>query len=128
MKTTTRYIFVLCVTLSSIALADELSVHFPPPSPPIPVTAETQDWPISVEAAVNRMILEMTDETKESIRSMPDTDLIKLHHSMGRGIRNRFGLWKGNNELLKDTGANEPDAASMFIIKALWKRLNEKGA
>ena len=42
-------------------------------------------------------------------------------------VRNEFGLWDNNEELLKDClpGVNDrnPDDASAVIIKALWKSL-----
>ncbi len=120
-----RRTIALQLVIAGAALSEEAAVHFPAPSPATPIAAEVKDWPASVDEAVNRILSEMPDDVKLTIRSMPESDLRKLHHSIGRKIRNRFGLWSGNTDLLKDSGASEPDAASMVIIQSLWKRLNE---
>ena len=57
------------------------------------------------------------------IRDTAREDLIKFHHGWGMGIRNDFGLWRGNDELFKATGAEDPDGASMAIILAVWEEL-----
>ena len=54
---------------------------------------------------------------------------------LGQYIRNRFGLWKGNEELLRSCSEHaekvgrprlgqHPDDASATIIDALWERLS----
>jgi len=55
----------------------------------------------------------------------PEEQLIRFHHGWGTGIRNEFGLWKGNKELLADCHAEHPDDASMVIIQAVWERLQK---
>lgn len=42
------------------------------------------------------------------------------------GIRNAYGLWGGNQELIISAcgGRGQPDDASMRIIEAVWRRLN----
>ncbi len=68
-------------------------------------------------------LLTMTDEEKETVRNTPEEDLIKLHFSWGLNIRNEFGLWEGNNELIESCGEFEPDGASSAIIDAVWRVL-----
>jgi hypothetical protein len=84
---------------------------------------ERAKWPRSVAEAVKSLIAELSEEEKTIIREMAKEDLIKFHHGWGMGIRNEFGLWRGNDELFKDTGAEDPDGASMAIIKAVWEEL-----
>lgn len=74
---------------------------------------------------------------KMTVRSTPKDELILFHHGWGTGIRNAFGLWKGNAALMRScaearggrTGAGtgaaflHPDSASMVIIEAVWLRL-----
>lgn len=56
--------------------------------------------------------------------------LIQYHSTLGRNIRNKFKLWENDWEpVLKNIGGiecdvspNHPDAVSMRIIEAVWKR------
>ena len=67
-----------------------------------------------------------TVEDLDNLKSMEYSDLISLHHGFGRNIRNDFGLWGNNAELLESTGEKHPDDASMVIIQTLWKTLTGK--
>jgi len=58
-----------------------------------------------------------------------------FHFGLGNHIRNEFGLWRDNKELLKSLNREvsdpylveilmmHPDDASMEIIKAAWRAL-----
>ena len=92
------------------------------------------DYPSSVSEAVDRLLAELTDDLKEEIRSTPPHELWRYHHSLGLHIRNEFGLWWGNDELLtschraryKNRVTPEgitADDASATIVEALWERL-----
>ena len=85
--------------------------------------ASDETLPSTVEEAVTLILKEMVPEDISSITRMDDDDLILLHHGFGTHIRNRLGLWGNNNFLLKDTGYEHPDDASMVIIKRLWVKL-----
>lgn len=78
-------------------------------------------WPTTVDEAVTILLNELSDENKETIRKMDDP--IRMHMSLGMQVRNRFGLWKGNQPLLIDTGQSHPDEASSVILTKLWKIL-----
>ena len=56
----------------------------------------------------------------------PEDDLIAFHHGWGTHIRNHYNLWQ-KPALLKATGKEHPDDASLVIIKAVWKALRESG-
>lgn len=90
--------------------------------------SENQDLlrPKTVSEAVKILLERMSLENQEKIRNTPREDLILYHHGWGTGIRNDFGLWGKNFELLKDTGEQHPDNASMVIIEAVWEALQEK--
>ena len=71
---------------------------------------------------------------QREIRSMRKEDLTALHMGLGMWIRNRFGLWLGNYELIesaaKALGAEgplrvHPDDISHLIIVRLWEELRE---
>ena len=98
-----------------------------------------EEWPKTVEEAVDQLISSMSEEDKEALRNTPEQDLILFHHGVGTYIRNEFGLWSDNKELLKSCGSRifpesgydeyltmmvDPDDASMEIIEATWIRLH----
>ncbi len=90
--------------------------------------ADKRNWPKTVDEAVQRMIDELPAEMLLEIAYTPKDHLIMYHRFLGMGIRNRYGLWRGNTSLLRSCGSADmhPDSASTVIIKATWERLREK--
>src|SRR5689334_14439712 len=95
---------------------------------------ESQYWPQTVDEAVDRLLQGISDKDKETVRTTPKDELYKFHFVWGMGIRNAFGLWKGNAALMKscaemrygpgsDARFMHPDDASGVIIEAVWQRL-----
>ena len=87
--------------------------------------------PKTVDEAVKRLIANMPLKFKVELSKMDEGDLINLHFSFGAFIRNQFGLWNQNVDLLADcrdlsgiTFMNADDATA-FIIWELWKRLRK---
>ena len=68
----------------------------------------------------------MAEKDKQTVRDTPKDKLILFHHGWGSGIRNSFGLWRGNRALMEDCKAKHPDDASMVIIEAVWARLQKE--
>ena len=66
---------------------------------------------------------------KVSITKMHEDDLVYLHPTLGRYIRNNYGLWIKNGELIKDCRflardrSLDEDSACLLIVKELWKSL-----
>jgi len=103
---------------------------------------ETDDeLPETVKEAVNVLLSSFLEEDKETLRNTPEADLTIFHYGLGTYIRNEFGLWSGNKELLKSCASQmfpksaydeylammvDPDSASMEIIKATWRRLRRE--
>jgi len=82
-------------------------------------------YPSTIEAAV-RLLLDLVPAPElEKIAHMAEADLIDMHFGLGQWVRNHFGLWKDNRELLQVTGKRHPDDASAEIIHALWRRLRD---
>ena len=87
--------------------------------------------PKTVEEAVDRLIDELSLKDKTSISNLADDELINLHINLGEYIRNEFGLWSGNADLMSSCCAIAKadkihgDTASTIIIKELWERLRE---
>ena len=83
--------------------------------------------PKSIQEAVDVLLPELPEKDKEAIRNMAEEQLSTLHIYLGNHIRNSFGLWGTNEDLLRacchDTSLRSADGASMVIIKALWWKL-----
>jgi hypothetical protein len=78
----------------------------------------------TVKAVVADLSKNLDAANKKKLAVMKEDELILLHHGFGTGIRNHYGLWKGNDALRRDAcGECHPDDASMVIIKALWRSL-----
>jgi hypothetical protein len=87
--------------------------------------------PRTVQEAVDRLVAELSLKDKTVIANMAEVELSTLHTTIGEYIRNEFGLWSGNKDLLtsccflaKRDKVSEDDASSI-IIRELWKRLRE---
>jgi hypothetical protein len=80
-------------------------------------------YPRTVREAVDALALSITAQEKELIRGLTGEELVDLHHTLAVNIRNRFGLWEGNYELLISCGVVHPDDASMVIVRAIWQAL-----
>ena len=122
-------IFLSLGFIAVVAFAAE-----PTPTPPkvskeeaAKLEEEKKTWPKTVDEAVTRILSTMPEKDRKVVRETAKDDLIRFHHGWGTGIRNSFGLWRGNTALLEDTKEKHPDDASMVIIEAVWARLrNEK--
>jgi hypothetical protein len=68
---------------------------------------------------------------KATIVNMAETEIGTLNANLGEYIRNEFGLWSGNYDLLTSCcflikrDDVHVDEASSIIIRELWKRLQE---
>lgn len=91
-------------------------------SPPDAGRANAQ-WPLSIEAAAQRLCRELKPDDAELVRKTPREDLISFHRGWGSGIRSSFGLWEGNTIC----GPRHPDECSMLIIERTWELLQRDG-
>lgn len=105
-------------------------------------------WPATVEEAVALIVAEAKAEDLERFAKEAEGGLAGYHHTLGREIRNRMGLWRDNTALLADCRRLEveaghdpdafyrehgyevptpmhPDDASMVVVGALWRRARE---
>lgn len=81
-------------------------------------------WPKTVDEAVKICFLTLTPREKEGMKNTPEENLIMSHFGWAVNLRNEFGLWEGNEELIHSCGATNPDDASMAIIREVWMELN----
>ena len=91
----------------------------------------SDEWPVTCNEAIADLISELSSEDKATIKNTPREDLFQYHFGWGMGIRNVFGLWRGNDELTSScmkrvSGTDShPDTISMIIIEGVWESLNE---
>ena len=78
----------------------------------------------TVAEVVADIIENMSEADKAKVVNTPENDLIQFHHGWGTGIRKDYNLWQ-NPALVKATGKENPDDASMVIIKAVWQALRD---
>jgi hypothetical protein len=99
------------------------------PAAPPKSTVERDTWPTTVDEAARRIVAALDNESKARLRALSDDQLIQYHFSLGMGIRNSYGLWRGNDKLLESCGHGDgakvdPDACSGIIIEAVWRLLH----
>jgi hypothetical protein len=88
-------------------------------------------FPNTVDEAVDLLIEELSFGDRTIIANMQEEDLANLDVAFGMRIRVEFGLGNGNKNLLQsccfESGQllTEADLASAFIIKSLWKRVQD---
>lgn len=92
-----------------------------------PSVLPPEKWPKTVEATVADIIAGMSNSDKEMVRKTKRDELSKFHFSWGMGIRNHYGLLRGNEELLRvacdDHWLLDADEASHRIMEAVWDAL-----
>ncbi len=83
------------------------------------------NYPKTVEEAACLILDNMTQDEKKHLQDANRESLIHYHFSLGVEIRNKLGLWSGNEALLKSSGCDHPDDCSMKIIERVWEKLQE---
>ena len=81
------------------------------------------EHPKTVDEAVDRLLDILTDTQRQEVKAMAKDDLVMMHFTLGKDIRNAFGLNDGNKALLSNRSA---DNTAMKIIEELWKRLQRR--
>ena len=81
--------------------------------------------PQNLQEAIEELDRKLNKEDKEYI---VENGSLAVHHSLGRWIRNNWGLWnEEDNELkasLKKLGYSHPDDMSNYIIKQYIRYLS----
>ena len=87
------------------------------------------NYPKSVDEAVDKLIEEMPLKDRVYIAGLEQGDLGLIHGLLGSYIRQDFGLFRGNMELIRScqkvSGIEglTADQVPLVIMKALWQRL-----
>jgi hypothetical protein len=84
-------------------------------------------WPKTKEEAFEKLIPLLSEEALMEIASISLDDFLMEYCTIGSWIRNYFGLWRGNYQLLLDCDSENPEAdnVSTVILSELWHFLNE---
>mgnify|MGYP003403348229 CR=1 FL=1 len=82
---------------------------------------------LDIKNAVIRWFSEASNHDQQVFINCPKNELVQFVHTLGRDIRNEFGLWNKpwTPELVGgvDVSPNHPDFVSMTIIEAVWESL-----
>ena len=81
--------------------------------------------PTTIEEAMASLDARITDEDKAYIQELGS---ISVHHTLGRWIRNEWGLWgdSGLKQALTNKGIEHPDEMSDYIIRQFIEYLKNK--
>ena len=115
-----RAVFELLETVYYIAIAEENVVAM-----------RGIGMPKTVDDAIKRLIANMPLKFKVDLSKMDEGELVNLHFTFGVFIRNQFGLWNENADLLNDcrklSGIDfmNADDAAAFIIRGVVETIEE---
>lgn len=84
-------------------------------------------WPRNLKEAVEILKNEIDDNKKYEILKMSKEDFIYSFFGLGAYIRNKFGLWQGNYDLINNVDSinPDPDNISSIILDALYEELTK---
>ena len=83
------------------------------------------ELPTTVDAAVRILRALVPVEEQAKITSLTEDQLLSLHFGLGQWVRNYFGLWGSNADLLRATGETHADDASSVILHKFWLALRD---
>lgn len=65
------------------------------------------------------------DKDIEEIKSRPEEDMVEFHHTLGRWMRNNWGLWSGGplKDYFEKLGLWHPDDCSGLILTSFHRYL-----
>ena len=92
-----------------------------------PFLLSQENWPVTLEEVVRDLLPRITPYEKLNMMFTKKDHLDYLHFGLGLWIRNRYGLWRGNEKLILSACGFpcHPDEASAKIIEAVWQALHE---
>ena len=67
------------------------------------------------EEIARHLLSKISPEDMEDIKCLPKLDLIGLHSSLGRFIRNEYKLWERTNELTKQWHSDSENKTNIYI-------------
>ncbi len=87
-------------------------------------------WPRTIDEAIDKLILKYSGEDLKMIKTMDWIEFNNKYNSYGsiaQWIRNYFGLYRGNYDLLLDCDTKEANAdnVSSIIVYKLWEKIKD---
>ncbi len=91
-----------------------------------PFLLNQENWPVTVEEAVRDILPRITPYEKLEMMVTNKDHLNSMHFGLGLWIRNRYGLWRGNEKLILSACGFpcHSDDASRKILEAVWQALH----
>lgn len=86
-----------------------------------PFLLNQENWPVTVEEVVRDILPRITPYEKLEMMVTNKDHLNSMHFGLGLWVRNRYGLWRGNEKLILSACGFRcvPDDASAKIIEAV---------
>lgn len=71
---------------------------------------------------------DLSKEDLDKLASMSRVELIRLHHNLGRWLRNNWGLWHGGplKNYFMELGLHHADDMYGVIIESFWHHLRNE--
>jgi len=84
--------------------------------------------PTNLDECFIELLQELTDEDITEIKAGSEKDLSIWHHSLGRWMRNHWGLWKDSDlaKWFNSIGIHHADDMSGIILASFWRHLHSK--
>lgn len=82
--------------------------------------------PQNLEDCFSELKKEMSKSELRAFKNKKENKLAEYHFSLGRWIRNRWGLWNGSRLAVyfNGLGIQHPDDMSGIITDSFWRHLN----
>lgn len=84
--------------------------------------------PNNIDEVLIHLDQHVTEKDKKLIRSITEEDMWDYHHTVGRAMRNDWGLWDRNSNLhqwfFKTLNIWHADDMSGIIMTSYWRHLN----
>lgn len=82
--------------------------------------------PETIDECMQALSEKLSVEQQAEFLRTPREDLISLHHSLGRWMRNNWSLWQGGSlrDVMLTMGFVHADDMSQALIEEYWSRLN----
>jgi hypothetical protein len=93
-------------------------------------TMNTKNWdgPNNLEECLDVLKKELLVRDLANINEIPEGDMCKYHHNLGKNLRNEWGLWKGSPlaTYFNELGIHHADDMSGIILDSFWRRMHGK--
>ena len=81
-------------------------------------------WPTTCDEAANDALAYLSWWGRWKLSQLDESELIQTHFGLGLTLRNRQGLWRGNDQLIQSCLGHpgHPDSASAEIVRRAWMK------